>query len=384
MIYTLAFCILCILYVVLMLLYRFGFGKEQRKKDAKARAEVTLPFFSIIIPARNEADNIAVCLQSILNNNYPGDQYEIILIDDFSTDQTADIATDILHPPHRVLRLKDHLSAEERINAYKKKALEIAIQQSTGDYIITTDADCTLPSQWLHLFASAVAEQGVHFVAAPVSFTPYQHNKSWLYYFQSLDFMTMQGITVASNKLNLGNMCNGANMLFSRQAFEAVDGYRDIDHKASGDDMMLMQKIQRRFPDSIRYLFEQSAIVETPVQPDFSSFINQRIRWASKADSYPQFKMTLILLVVYLFNCSLLCTAVISLIWPSYFLVLLWVLFIKVLAELFFLFPVARFYRKKSELIFFIFLQPLHILYIVIAGFLGKFGTYSWKGRTVQ
>jgi len=384
MIYTLAFCTLCILYVVLMLLYRYGFGKERQTTAVSEGYINEYPFFSIIIPARNEADNIAACLQSILNNNYPGDQYEIILIDDFSTDDTADIAKQLLLPPHRVLRLKDHLSAEERINAYKKKALEIAIQQSTGDFIITTDADCTLPSQWLNLFASAVAEQGVHFVAAPVSFTPYQQNDSWLYYFQSLDFMTMQGITVASNKLNLGNMCNGANMLFSRQAFEAVDGYRDIDHKASGDDMMLMQKIQRRFPDSIRYLFEQRAIVETPVQPDFASFINQRIRWASKADSYPQFKMTLILLVVYLFNCSLLCTAVISLIWPSYFWVLLLVLVVKVLAELFFLFPVARFYRKKSELIFFIFLQPLHILYIVIAGFLGKFGTYSWKGRTVQ
>lgn len=384
MIYTLAFCTLCILYVALMLLYRYGFSQERQTTAVSEGYINEYPFFSIIIPARNEADNIAACLQSILNNNYPGDRYEIILIDDFSTDDTADIAKQLLLPPHRVLRLKDHLSAEERINAYKKKALEIAIQQSTGDYIITTDADCILPSQWLNLFASAVAEQGVHFVAAPVSFTPYQQNDSWLYYFQSLDFMTMQGITVASNKLNLGNMCNGANMLFSRQAFEAVDGYRDIDHKASGDDMMLMQKIQRRFPDSIRYLFEHHAIVETPVQPDFASFINQRIRWASKADSYPQLKMTLILLVVYLFNCSLLCTAIISFIWPSYFPVLLSALVIKVLAELFFLFPVARFYRKKSELIFFIFLQPLHILYIIIAGFLGKFGTYSWKGRTVQ
>lgn len=367
-----------------MLLYRYGFSREQQTTAVSEGYINEYPFFSIIIPARNEAGNIAACLQSILHNNYPGDRYEIILIDDFSTDQTAAIAADILHPPHRVLQLKDHLSAEERINAYKKKALEIAIQQSKGAYIITTDADCILPSQWLNLFASTVAEQGVHFVAAPVSFTPYQQNKSWLYYFQSLDFMTMQGITVASNKLNLGNMCNGANMLFSRQAFEAVDGYRDIDHKASGDDMMLMQKIQGRFPASIRYLFEQRAIVQTPVQPTLSAFINQRIRWASKADSYPQLKMTLILLIVYLFNCSLLCTAVISLIWPSYFSILLWALGIKVFSELFFLVPVARFYRKKKELIFFIFLQPLHILYIIIAGFLGKFGSYSWKGRTVQ
>ena len=384
MIYTFIFYTIALLYVILMLLYRYGFSQEKQTTAVSEGNIYEYPFFSIIIPARNEAANIKECLQSILHNDYPGDRYEIILIDDFSTDDTAAIAQQLLLAPHRVLRLEDYLSAEERINAYKKKALEIAIQQSAGTYIITTDADCTLPSQWLHLYAAALQEPGAHFIAAPVSFTPYQQQKTWLYYFQSLDFMTMQGITVASNKLNLGNMCNGANMLFSRAAYDAVEGYRGIDHKASGDDMMLMQKIQQRFPDSIRYLFEQNATVQTPVQPDFSSFINQRIRWASKADSYPQFKMTLILLIVYLFNCSMLVTTILAFIWPSYAITLFYVFVLKVTAELFFLYPVARFYRKKTELIFFIFLQPLHILYIIIAGFLGKFGTYSWKGRTVH
>lgn len=384
MIYTFLFLALCGLYVCLMLLYRYGFSLERRQPQTATGAPEALPRFSIIIPARNEAEHIAQCLQSILNNTYPSDHYEIILIDDFSTDETVSIAQQLLSAPHRILQLKDYLSPEERINAYKKKALEIAITQASGDYILTTDADCRIPPGWLQCYAQALAEPGVHFVAAPVSFTPFHQNKSGLYYFQSLDFMTMQGITVASNKLNLGNMCNGANMLFSRAAFDAVDGYKGIDHKASGDDMMLMQKIQQVFPDSIRYLFDRKAIVHTPVQPTLKAFINQRIRWASKADSYPQFKMTLILLIVYLFNCSLFVSAVLSIALPQYCNYTLACLGIKIIAELFFLYPVAGFYNKKSELIFFIFLQPLHILYIIVAGFLGKFGSYSWKGRTVQ
>src|SRR5690606_32320876 len=125
-----------------------------------------------------------------------------------------------------------------------------------------------------------------------------------LYYFQSIDFMTMQGITIASNRLQLGNMSNGANFLFSKEAYLAVDGYKGIDQKASGDDMMLMQKIAQTFPDSIDYLFDKKAIVDTPVQPDWASFLNQRIRWASKADSYPQAKMSMVLLLVYLFNAN--------------------------------------------------------------------------------
>ncbi|RQO30900.1 hypothetical protein DBR32_09315 [Taibaiella sp. KBW10] len=383
MLYTIISFFLCAVYIVLMGLYRYGFTIEKRKPFTNAFSEHK-PTFSIIIPARDEAGNIAACLQSILRNTYDADRFEIILIDDFSTDETVSIAQKILSAPHRILQLKDYLSPEETLNAYKKKALEIAIGMANGSYILTTDADCILPPNWLALYAQQLEDPAIHFIAAPVSFTPFDHHRSWLYYFQSLDFMTMQGITIASNRLGLGNMCNGANMLFSKVAFDAVEGYKGIDHKASGDDMMLMQKINMRFPGSIRFLFSQEAIVETPVQPTLKHFINQRIRWASKADSYPQFKMTLILLAVYLFNVNLLFLTIVSLCIPAYCAVLLLCLSIKIVAELYFLYPVSRFFHKANELLFFIFLQPLHILYIIIAGFLGKFGKYSWKGRIVK
>lgn len=383
MIYILFSACLGLIYVLLMCLYRYGFMAERKKNPIYDTASLT-PFFSIIIPARDEAENIAHCLQSILDNQYDPSRFEIILIDDFSTDDTVAIAAQTLLPPHQILQLKDHLRPEETLNAYKKKALEIAIGKAKGQYIITTDADCSIPPNWLQLYAAQLKEPGVHFIAAPVSFSPFRQKRSWLYYFQSLDFMTMQGITIASNRLELGNMCNGANMLFSKEAFDAVEGYKGIDHKASGDDMMLMQKINNRFPGSIRFLFRKEAIVETPVQPTFRSFINQRIRWASKADSYPQFKMTLILLAVYLFNVNFLVWLICALWMPALRFPLLCALLIKIIAELFFLYPVSRFFNKTYELLFFIFLQPLHILYIIIAGFLGKFGKYSWKGRTVK
>ncbi|OJV53027.1 MAG: hypothetical protein BGO31_04545 [Bacteroidetes bacterium 43-16] len=370
-------------YVLLMLAYSYGYFKPKPKVHALAPKED--PFFSIIIPARNEAENIAQCLGSILDNDYPADRFELILIDDFSEDNTVAIASKFSGPNLRIIRLSEHINPEERLNAFKKKALEIGISKAKGTFIITTDADCIVGKNWLRSYARQLnTSDEIQCLAAPVNFIPYQGRKNWLYYFQSIDFMTMQGITIASNRLGLGNMSNGANFLFSKMAFETVDGYKGIDQKASGDDMMLMQKIQNRFPGGIDYLFDPKAIVDTPVQPDWASFLNQRIRWASKADSYPQRKLTLVLLLVYLFNLNMLFLAIAACFNPIACKSLQYIFLSKIIAEIIFVTPLSIFFNKRNELLFLIILQPLHILYIISAGFLGKFGTYKWKGRSVH
>ncbi len=370
-------------YVLLMLAYSYGYFKPKQNGAAPKPGEQ--PFFSIIIPARNEAANIEKCLNSILNNNYPGNKFEIILIDDFSEDETYAIATRLGGNNLEVIRLSDHINKEERLNAFKKKALEIGISKAKGTYIITTDADCIVPASWLQSYAEKLNTSGsIQCLAAPVNFVPYNNRKNWLYYFQSIDFMTMQGITIASNRLGLGNMSNGANFLFSKKAFETVGGYKGIDQKASGDDMMLMQKIQQQYPDGIDFLFDKNAIVATPVQPDWSSFLNQRIRWASKADSYPQVKLTLVLLLVYLFNLNFLILGIVACFNTIVLKPLLCIFLSKLIAELVFVIPLSIFFNKRKELFYLIILQPLHILYIISAGFLGKFGTYNWKGRAVH
>ncbi len=174
----------------------------------------------------------------------------------------------------------------------KKKALEIAIGEARGELIITTDADCIVPPGWLRHITGLYEEEQAVFIAAPVSFTPgdSQGTKNTLYYFQSLDFMTMQGITAASVRMNLGSMCNGANLAFSKAAFDTVGGYKGIDHIASGDDMLLMHKMQQHYPGRTRYLKSEAAIVATAAQPGWRDFLNQRIRWSSKAASVSRFR----------------------------------------------------------------------------------------------
>ena len=210
--------------------------------------------------------------------------------------------------------------------------------------------------------------------------------------------MTLQGITGASVYKKAHSMCNGANMAYTRQAFEAVNGFAGIDSIASGDDMLLMHKIYKRNPGKIMFLKSREAIVETAPVNSIRAFFNQRIRWASKATRYEDKRIFWVLLLVYLFNLSLLALPIAGLfsnptfnlhLYPvSIRMTLLecWVILLtmKLLFELRFLLPVARFFGKTDMLWFFPLMQPLHILYTVIAGWFGQFGRYTWKQRSVK
>lgn len=373
------FWVLTALYVLLMLMYAKGWRLQD---DFIVDTDfVPATKISIIIPARNEAQNITACIQSILNNDYPAGLFEIIVIDDHSTDNTFEKVKNFGLENVLCLRLADVLKENERVNAYKKKAIETGIAQSSGNLIITTDADCILPEAWLKNIAAVFQKQLPVMIAGPVSF--FSDNRI-VSIFQSLDFMSLQGITGAAHRLRLGNMSNGANLAFSKSAFYEVNGYEGVDHLASGDDYLLMMKMQKRFPGKIAYLKSESAIAKTAPQPNWKSFLNQRIRWASKSGKYDDKKLTGILSLVYLFNFSFFILLIAGFWNPFFWLLFFGILFIKIAVEIYFLIPVAEFYDKRKELLWFPFLQPLHIAYIIAAGFLGFVGAYQWKGRKVK
>ena len=189
-------------------------------------------------------------------------------------------------------------------------------------------------------------------------------------------------------------MCNGANLAYTKKAFEEVGGFSGIDNIASGDDMLLMHKIYKRWPDKVLFLRSKEAIVQTAPVNSIKDFFNQRIRWASKADKYDDKRIFAVLLLVYIVNLLLLVLPVIALfnniqytIFNFQFsLIAVWLLFLlaKTITELIFLFPVAKFFDRQRMLLYFPLMQPYHIIYTIIAGWLGKFGSYRWKERTVK
>lgn len=373
---TLICLILSLAYLLLMGLYLRGWlSKRETMADADFQPRTRI---SVIIPARNEAANIGACVASVLTGSYPAELLQVIVVDDFSEDGTAGFAAIAGAEVMRMEQLPVDMNGSK---AFKKKALTAGISASNGELIITTDADCIAPKNWLRTMAFAFEGNSSAAVIGPVAFND---SDRLVEIFQSIDFTTMQGITAAAHQLGMGNMANGANFGFSRAAFEEVGGYNDISGLASGDDYLLLHKLRQRFPDGIRYVKSKEAIVQTPAQPDWASFFRQRIRWASKSGKYPDHKLTAILTVVYLVNVAILTSALGAAFGAFSWKIPLAMLAVKIPAELLFLFPVAGFYRKRRELIWFVFLQPLHILYIVSAGFLGMAGSYEWKGRRVR
>lgn len=373
-----AVAILTLLYAGLLFTYRYWYHRLRYFEPLPAALTSShVTSFSIVIPARNESANIKACIDSILAQNYSKACFEVIVIDDFSEDDTAFIVSSMqaLHDNVRLLKLSDFFKQEE-IQSFKKKAIEIAVLHAKGDWIITTDADCTVPPNWLTLYHQYIIKEAPVFIAAPVMFIP---EKTVLNTFQVLDFLALQGITAAAVGAGKHSMSNGANLAFEKSAFIAVGGYQGVDQIASGDDMFLMHKMKKTLSNRIGYLFHPDAIVLTKAMPRWKDLIMQRIRWSSKARFYDDQSIFWVLLLVYLYNFIFLLLFIMGqfpLLWIS--------LAFKTFFELFFLEGVSRFFKLQPTLRYFVLFQPLHIAYTIIAGLFGQVKTYTWKGRRVK
>ncbi len=295
-------------------------------------------------------------------------------MDDGSTDNTAGIVK-------RYDNIKLISLREQGINSYKKKALETGIASASGEWIVTTDADCIPGKDWLQTMAAFINIKQPVFVAAPVSI---HCNSSVLQVFQAMDFMVLQGITGAVVHKKQMSLCSGANLAYKKSVFDEVGGFSGIDHIASGDDMLLMYKIWKQYPDRVCYLKNKDAIVGTAPMKTWKTFLNQRFRWASKAKAYDDKRILPVILLVYCINICFLLLIIAGFRNADNWLYagLLWIG--KTLVELPLFISLASFFKKQWMIKLFFPFQPLHIFYTIIAGFFSQFGRYEWKGRKVK
>ncbi|MFQ5445380.1 MAG: glycosyltransferase [Saprospiraceae bacterium] len=339
---------------------------------------------SVLVPARDEAENIIACLNSIARQSLPPHLFEVIVLDDHSSDGTAGLveAFSKKHPTFKLIKLADHIRPGET-QSFKKKAIETGVLHASGNLIVTTDADCEVQRDWLLLLVSYFEKTGCQFIAAPVNFF---HEKNTFERFQSLDFLGMMCSTAASIHLRLKNMSNGANLAYSKAVFMEVNGFDGINHLASGDDILLMQKIAARHPGKIGFLKNKNATVYTTAKPTVSAFVSQRVRWASKSADYKEWMVTFILGMVFLFCSSIVISLAMVPWWGEKALLLFLGLFaVKAVTDYFFLGMMARFFERSELMKSYFPSQFLHIMYIVAVGVLGNVvKRYEWKGRKVR
>lgn len=338
-------------------------------------------FVTVLIPARNEAPRIGRLLDSLARQRYP--YFEVIVIDDHSTDGTAEAVE--RHPLKnlRLLRLSEHLPPGKSITAYKKKALELGVQRARGTLILTTDADCEAPPGWVGAHAEFQETTGAVFIAAPVLF----HCEQNLFQrFQALDFTGMMAVTAAGIHGRFLYMANGANLSFTKALFQQVQGYSGNEQHASGDDIFLIQKAAALAPEKVAFLKSREATIRTLPMPDQRSFIQQRLRWGTKNNSYRGLRITLVLGLVFLLCWFTLGMLLASPVFGLYGLGLALALFIgKGVADYFFLSAAASFFGRSSLLRRFWLSEALHVLYIALIGLLSLLvKRYEWKGRRVR
>ncbi|WP_233165642.1 glycosyltransferase family 2 protein [Pedobacter sp. ASV12] len=334
---------------------------------------------SILIAARNEEEKIGNTLDDILAQDYDKSLMEVIVIDDHSTDQTASIIRGYADRGVKLIQLNE----SNALNSYKKKAIQTAIDQSTGKLMITTDADCRMGPRWLSTVVDYYETMGYKMISSPVA---YFEEKNLFEKLQALEFSYLIGLGASTIGNNNPSTCNGANLAYEKEAFFKVGGFTGIDDLASGDDELLLHKMAAIYEGKIGFLKNRDAIVYTHAKPTLREFMEQRKRWASKSTRYKDKVVISIGLSIWLFNCSIVINLLLAIIFPQSDS--LWYLAVQLLGkfiiEVVFLAGVTSFFKRKQLLVLLPVINPFHILYFIYIGIAGNSGKYNWKDRMVK
>ncbi|MGA9637132.1 glycosyltransferase family 2 protein [Flavobacterium sp.] len=357
-----------LIYNVCIVALYFGFSKIKRY-DFFGLKPITK--FTIIVPFRNEAANLPVLLASISKLNYPLDLFEVILVDDDSSEKFQFLNS----------KFQFSIIDNKRVsNSPKKDAINTAMQRITTTWAITTDADCVVPENWLLTYDHYIQQNQVQMLAGAVT---YHVQNSFLHHFQQLDLASLQGATIGSFGLGHGFMCNGANFAYTKAFFEKLNGFEGNDTIASGDDVFLLQKAMVHSPQQVHYLKSKEAIVTTQPVDTWKALFYQRVRWASKTSSYQStFGVALGLVVfggnlAFIFSFGFWILDFIS--FQSFLIILLSKFFVDSL-----LIYKTNLFLTSDKIRHLILSSMIYPFFSTVVVLYSLFGNYEWKGRSFK
>ncbi|MBK9672109.1 MAG: glycosyltransferase [Bacteroidetes bacterium] len=373
--------ILVTLYLIYFLRLRFLWTKQENYNVVLPNTPITK--VSIVIAARNETKNISTCLHDIIQQNYPTDLVEIIVVDDNSNDDTVSIIQQIskAHPKNevRLIELKD----TSKNKSPKKRAIAAAISAATGDLLISTDADCRFPKNWISNIEAFYRERNAKLIVAPISIKQEVKN-SFLIDFQYYDMQSLVMSGAASLFAQKALLCSAANMAFNRIAYLQIQHQIKGQSLASGDDMFLLLAFQNQFPNDIHFIKSNEVLVETVPQTSLSDFIHQRLRWAAKGFYYRNSYVQVVAFIVLAINLMLLTTAISSFFYPNSILLFLLLFLTKLFVDYYFMRAAYPFFKEKIK---FYKAALIVLMYPILIGAIALFalqGSYNWKGRKLH
>lgn len=378
-------------FVILLLFYWYKIKKniETHLKRQKKEQDLILPkkireehkiYLAVIIPIRNEAQNIIQLLQALESQTLDLKYFEVFVVNDASTDDSVALIEKFISNSSLNLHLL-HLPEERQFISSKKEAINLAIEQTKATYILTTDGDCHVPRTWVEDFLNFFELTNAKLVSGGVSFV---EEKTWFAIFQTVEFASLIGTGAACIGLGMPTMCNGANLAYTKSAFVEVEGFKGVEHIASGDDEFLLHKIALKYPKQIYFLQNPQSIVLTHAKPNLSEFLQQRKRWASKWKYYKSLTPKVLAIFIFVLHLSLIVGLLLSLVGIYPAKVFLWQFFFKCLIEYFFLASVLNFLGKTKMLFWIPLVQIFYPFYVVFVALAVQGGDYEWKGRKVK
>lgn len=379
-----------------------------------------LPYVSVLIPARDEAETIKACLVSVLENEYPPDRLEVIVIDDASSDRTAakarriarryaesvpagedsaaeEIATEDLvaedfsrndhsagreNPVVRVVRV-DHdessalneSDAPVRLSRHKSAALRKGLEASTGEVIVTTDADCVVGPRWIRTLVRRCTDE-TPFVSGPLR---YDWREKWFDRYQAVEMSALVAFGGGTIGAGIPTICNGGNVAVRRDLLDAYAS--DVPLAA---DEVLLQHVA--YDTDARVVFEAhpDAVVETACVDTGREYVEQRTRWAWMGSRYPHAVPVAVSAFEWLTSASFLGLGVASIVFPAWQPIVMSCFLGKVAADAALTIPTMRHLGQNELTRTFIPATLFWTVSVTVMGLLGTFGTVYWKGRRVK
>ncbi len=331
-------------------------------------------FVSVIIPVRNEQDNIGNLLNDLVRQEYPKDSFEIIIVDDHSTDQTFDAISAYTNQDTQVryIRLEDDVQG-------KKQALLRGVNESNHPVILTTDADCRIGAMWIKTLVACIENTNADLVTGPVIL---HGDNGFFYKFQQLEMLSLTGSAAGAIKTGNPVMCSAANMGFRKSAY--LEARKTIyNHTSSGDDVFLLLSMHKS-GKNIVYLKNPDSIVSTRPSSGLAGFINQRRRWASKSRYYNTSASVFTAFLVFLINIYAVVCLFAGFMNTSFLNISLFIFVGKSLIDFPFLYSLTGFFQKRNLLYYFPVIQFLYFFYISFTAVSALTSNFEWKGRNLK
>ncbi len=357
-----------------------------------------LLFQSVIIAARNEEDHLRSTLDSLLKQSRPVDSFEVIVVNDRSSDGSAALLEQIQSKwEAQGARL---VCLENPTPGGKKRAITLAAEHARGEFISVLDADCVVGKEWLNTLGAAfeaesdrpcflnetpheasagISKAPVGLVAAPARFTS---DASLFQKIVRLEYIGLLGAGLASIESRQPLFASGANLSWRKSAFLAVGGYQGLEHIQSADDTLLIQRLHLAGKVRFKAVHSADASIETRGPISLGTFWRQRVRWSSTELSFED-KTSLLasFMLYYIFLGCTIAPLAFALSLMSFSAALLFLL-LKLLPDLRLTLRAARLAKEDKALRYFPLVWLGQLAYGLLVPWFGSFSSVRWREKT--